>query len=162
MTKFILMRIKFGPFACLLAPLNASFAAIPVEGTQLRCEYRANSLGIDVAKPRLSWVTEGGGQRTAARDLRQTAYQILVASSIELLKNDKGDLWDSGKVESDQANVLYSGATLKSSQKVFWKLRVWTLTSDLRPQTSVPSEWSKMAEWTMGLLKAEDWHMISR
>lgn len=101
--------------------------------------------------------TDNRRPQTITRGIKQTAYQVLVASSEELLKKGTGDLWDSGKVESDQtAYIPYSGALLKSSQKVFWKVRVWT--SDLRAPTSTPSEWSKVAEWTMGLLKAEDWN----
>jgi alpha-L-rhamnosidase len=38
--------------ALLLAPLAALHAA---EVQNLRCEYLENPLGIDVAKPRLSW-----------------------------------------------------------------------------------------------------------
>ena len=81
--------------ALLLAPLAALYAA---DVTNLRCEYLNNPLGIDVARPRLSWVIE-----STRRGARQTAYQVLVASSQEQLKQDKGDLWDSGKVESDQS-----------------------------------------------------------
>ncbi len=94
--------------ATLLLVSLASLRAAEV--TNRHCEYLSNPLGIDAAKPRLSWVieersqkSEVGGQRTEARGLRQTAYQILVASSEELLKKNKGDLWDSGKVESGQS-----------------------------------------------------------
>ena len=118
MTKTILKCINFGLLSCLLVVLSASAAVIPVEVTQLRCEYRENPLGIDVAKPRLSWITDSSGLRTAERGLRQTAYQILVASSEELLKNDKGDLWDSGKVESDKSiQVEYTGKVLTSQAR---------------------------------------------
>jgi len=48
---------------------------------QLRCEYRENPLGIDVEKPRLSWVSEARGTRAEIRDPKsevrgqmQTAY----------------------------------------------------------------------------------------
>ena len=99
--------IQFTLAALLLAPL-AGFSATDV--TNLRCEYRENPLGIDVAKPRLSWIIEDGGQKTEGRGLRQTAYQILAASSEALLAKDKGDLWDSGKVASDQSiQVEYEG-----------------------------------------------------
>ncbi len=32
----------------------------PLRATQLRCEYLVNPLGIDVVKPRLSWVLQSG------------------------------------------------------------------------------------------------------
>lgn len=128
----------------------------------LRCEYRENPLGIDVGKPRLSWeMEESGGrsQESGDRGQKQTAYQILVASSEELLKKDLGDLWDSGKVESDRQNQIeYVGKTLQSRQQCFWKVRVWTcssLTPEPRPLT--PSCWSESASWTMGLIRSEEW-----
>ena len=46
----------------------------------LRCEYRVDPLGIDVANPRLSWILESG-----ERAQRQSAYRILVADSAEAL-----------------------------------------------------------------------------
>ncbi|MEI6780907.1 MAG: family 78 glycoside hydrolase catalytic domain [Verrucomicrobiota bacterium] len=122
----------------------------------LRCEYLENPLGIDVAKPRLSWLIVDPGPRTADRGVRQTAYQILVASSEGRLGEDQGDLWDSGKVESDQSiQVEYAGKPLTSRMHCHWKVRVWFLTSDLRSPTS--SAWSAPAHWSMGLLQPSDW-----
>jgi alpha-L-rhamnosidase len=40
----------------------------------LRCEYLTDPLGIDVVKPRLSWVMEDRGQESGSRGLKQTAY----------------------------------------------------------------------------------------
>lgn len=132
----------------LLSPLAVIHAA---DIRDLRCEYGNNPLDIGVAKPRLSWVIESG-----RRDESQSAYQVLVASSEELLKKNEGDLWDSGKVESDQSvQVEYAGKPLDSRQHCHWKVRVWTLTPDVRHPTS--SAWSRPASWTMGLLKLEDW-----
>ena len=54
---------------------------------QLRCEYRNDPLGIDAAKPRLSWIIN-----SELRGEKQTAYQVLVASAPELLAKDLGDL----------------------------------------------------------------------
>lgn len=123
-----------------------ALGSVTVSPASLSCEYLHNPLGIDVAKPRLSW--------TILSDRRgevQTAYQVLVASSEELLKADKGDLWDSGKVESDQsAFVEYAGKVLKSEARCFWKVRTWD-------RDGKPSGWSEIASWTMGLLKPSDW-----
>jgi alpha-L-rhamnosidase len=44
--------------ASLLLPLTAIHA---VEAQNLRCEYLENPLGIDVAKPRLSWKLQVSG-----------------------------------------------------------------------------------------------------
>ena len=101
---------------CLLA-VSSAFAGVRVEN--LRVEYRANPLGIDVRTPRLSWQLQ-----SSARGERQTAYRVLVASSSDLLKNGQGDLWDSGKVDSDQSIQLrYAGKPLPARQSCFWKVQ---------------------------------------
>ena len=126
----------------LLSALPAASAAV----TNLRCEYLVNPLGIDVVKPRLSWIIE-----FARRSEQQTAYQVLVASSEELLKNDKGEWWDSGKVASEQSVLAEdNGKPPGSWKQCHWKVRVW----DKDGRTS---DWSQPAAWTMGLLKPEDW-----
>src|SRR5690606_18096668 len=82
-------------------PLSNTFsraATPPLTAADLRCEYRPNPLGIDVPRPRLSWKLQSD-----ARGVRQHAYHILVASSLQQLNNEEGDLWDSGKIESDQS-----------------------------------------------------------
>ena len=49
----------------------------------------------------------------ARRGSKQTAYQVLAASTPESLAKDQGDLWDSGRVNSDQtAHVEYAGKPL--------------------------------------------------
>ena len=112
----------------------------------LRCEYLANPLGIDVRNPRLSWILE-----SEARNQRQTAYQILIASSEDLLQNNEGDLWDSTKIESDQSiQINYQGEPLKSRMFCYWKVRVWDKDNQV-------SDWSEPAFWSMGLCESEDW-----
>jgi alpha-L-rhamnosidase len=115
--------------------------------TDLRCEYASDPLGVDVAAPRLFWKLD-----SSRRNKRQTAYQILAASSERALAQDQGDLWDSGKVSSDETlQIPYRGQPLKSSQQVFWKVRSWD-------EDGTASAWSQPASWTMGLLGEEDWH----
>ena len=63
----------------------------------LRCEYRTDPLAVDAARPRLSWTA-----LSPTRGARQTAYKILIDSSLKTLAADQGDLWDSGKVASDE------------------------------------------------------------
>ncbi len=100
----------------------------------LRCEYLVDPLGIDVEKPRLSWLIE-----SKRRGERQTAYQVLVASTPELLARDQGDIWNSGKVNSDQSvHVEYAGKPLTSRMSCYWKVRVWDRHEE-------ESTWSKPA-----------------
>ncbi len=113
---------------------------------RLRTEYRENPLGIDVLRPRLSWALESD-----RRGDRQTAYQILVASELHALDSDRGDLWDSGRVEGGESlNVEYAGPDLRSSQRCWWKVRAWD-------RDGHPSGWSEPAWWEMGLLDRSEW-----
>jgi alpha-L-rhamnosidase len=132
-------------------------AASALELGNLRCEYRDNPLGIDAGKPRLSWQFADpefkiqNSKSEIPRGQKQTAYQVLVASSEGLLKQDKGDLWDSKKVASDQSiQVEYAGMPLASRLYCHWKVRVWD-------QDGKVSAWSRPALWSMGLLNPEDW-----
>jgi alpha-L-rhamnosidase len=157
------MRIVIAVLGLLYGNVaQAGFWRSDMVPARLRCEYRENPLGIDAEKPRLSWVIEDGGQKSDLRGQRQTAYQVLVASSEELLKKDKGDIWDSGKVASDQSiQVEYAGKPLESRMVCHWKVRVWLAVSKLPGEggdrKGKATDWSKPALWSMGLLKPEDW-----
>jgi alpha-L-rhamnosidase len=125
--------------------LAAEVADCRVQG--LRCEYLVDPLGIDEAVPRLSWqlASENRGER-------QTAYQILTASSAKMLAQDRGDLWDTSQVDSaETVGIEYAGKPLTSSQKVWWKVRAWDAGGQASP-------WSDAASWEMALLAKEDWH----
>ena len=111
----------------------------------LRCEYRADPLGIDMPAPYLSWRLEGDG-----RGRRQTAYHVQAASSAN--QWDAPDLRDTGRVDSpDTVHISYTGQTLTSGQRVAWRVRVWD-------ENNAPSAWSAPAFWQMGLLAPQDWH----
>jgi len=143
------MRMVYAVLAALIPGLSFSVRSAAAGTTcgSLTCEYRVNPLGIDVTSPRLSWQMGTSEQRGQM----QTAYQLLVASSLEKLNQDQGDIWDSGRVSSDSSNlVAYGGHDLKSGESCFWKARVW----DNHGQTS---PWSESAHWTMGLLEPADW-----
>lgn len=131
-------------FLFLLAfPLLLDAAAVTVTG--LRTEQMTNPMGLDTATPRLSWQLE-----SSRKNVMQTAYQILVASSPELLAQDKGDLWDSGKVQSDASQwITYQGMPLKSNRRAYWKVRSYT--------TEGETGWSAPAHWSVGLLKEAHW-----
>ena len=118
----------------------------PLSVASLRCEYLNDPLGIDVPAPRLSWVLA-----SAARGAHQSAWQVLVASTPDLLARDQGDLWDSGKVTTDQSNqVPYEGKALRTGQRCYWKVRAWNGLDEVSP-------WSAPAFWSMGLLNEADW-----
>src|SRR6266702_617932 len=95
-----------GVFMVLLAVPANGFAATataqvkkPVGApTKLRTDDLVTPLGLDDTAPRFAWQLADG--RDGAR---QTAYQIQVATRRELLASGKPDVWDSGKIGSDQS-----------------------------------------------------------
>jgi alpha-L-rhamnosidase len=130
----------------LLPPGAPVVAPSQVLVTDLRCEYRSNPLGIDEARPRLGWIL-----RSERRNEAQAAYQVIVASSEAALARDRGDLWDSGKVASNESvHVVYGGAPLRSRAACHWKVRVWDREGRASP-------WSAPARWEMALLDQTDW-----
>lgn len=107
------------------------------------CEGFINPIGFYTDTPAFSWKIPNGVQS-------QSAYSIVVASSPDLLPN-KADLWESGKIESDQTIFIeYNGRKLSSKQKAFWKVKFWD-------EKGNESQWSETAFFELGLLKNEDW-----
>ena len=146
LTRFVRSAVGI---ALLLATATAAMAAGSLQVDKLRCEYKTDPIGIDVSQPRMSWLAVPS--QASQRGLKQSAYQIRVASSRQLLDAGQADLWDSGKVASDQTvHIAYAGKDLAAAQDCFWKVQVWD-------QAGQASEWSPAGRWTMGLLKPEDW-----
>src|ERR1700751_3109010 len=79
-------------------PLPRQSGGGPAAPNTLRCEYMEDPLGVDTSEPRFAWVLEHSD-----RAEKQTAYQLLIATKPDLLKQDRGDQWDSGKVTSDES-----------------------------------------------------------
>lgn len=111
----------------------------------LRCEYLIDPLGLDERRPRLSWLID-----SPRRGARQTAYRVRVASSAGSLGSGGADLWDSGRVASARsAQVEYAGRPLRSREFCHWLVEIWDETG--AHTVSAP------AQWSMGLLEADDW-----
>jgi alpha-L-rhamnosidase len=120
-------------------------SAAGAKSVHLRCEYVENPLGIDVAAPHLSWQSD-----STERDWKQIAYEIVVASSAGRLQSGNADVWDSGKVDSDESvGITYRGPALESRRRYHWKVRVW----DAQGRVSDSEE----AWWETGLLHTGDW-----
>lgn len=134
--------------------MAAAMLATPCAGQKmrvenLRVEHMENPQVVDATQPRLSWTNTPRSAK--ARGLRQTAYRIVVASSLKKLKQGNYDLWDSGRQESDASDlVAYQGTPLASAQDCYWMVQTWD-------QDGKPSAWSKPAHWGMGLLQPGEW-----
>jgi len=117
--------------------------------TALRCESLTDPLGIGRTNPHFSWKLEAS--RPGLKNLRQSAYRVVVASSPTLLASGKGDLWDTGRVaSSNQFGIEMPGKRLKSGAEAWWGIQVW----DAR---GAVSGWSKPAHFSVGLLSEKDW-----
>ena len=104
----------------------------------LRVENLDKPIGIDTAEPCFSWQITSNQQ-----NVRQTAYQIIVS-------DEKGEVWNTGKVESDQQLWLrYAGKPLLSNTACTWKVKVWT--------TAGESAWSSDECFSIGLLHEGKW-----
>lgn len=119
---------------------------MPLQVHSLRTEYRDNPIGLDVDRPRFSWLLDA-----SERGQAQRAYQILVASAPGGLVEGAADLWDSGRVERDAtAHIAYGGPPLPSRTRAWWTVRAWD-SDDTR------SAWSEPAFWESGQLRLTDW-----
>jgi alpha-L-rhamnosidase len=116
------------------------------EVKDLFCENANNPTGITNTTPRFSWILE-----SRKRSQLQSAYHILIASTVEKLNNNNGDMWDSKKVVSDKSVLIsYEGKELKAATRYYWKIKVWNQEGD-------HSDWSRTGTFQTGLLKTADW-----
>jgi alpha-L-rhamnosidase len=121
-------------------------AAAQLKPVSLECESLTTPLGMDVQKPLLSWKLQD--PRDGAK---QTAYEIQVGSREALLLDGKPDVWDSGRVQSDDSiGVAYEGPALISSKRYFWRVLIWD-------QDGKPYPPSEISWWETGLLRQENW-----
>jgi alpha-L-rhamnosidase len=130
----------------MMAVLFTFASAASATPVHLRCEYLQNPLGIDAATPHLSWHSD-----STERNWKQSAYEVLVASSADGIRAAKADVWDSGKMNSDASvGIAYAGPALESRRRYYWKVRVWDAAGNA--SDSAEESW-----WEMGLLNPEDW-----
>ena len=139
--------------ACALFVVASSASAqvekpsIAIHGpVELRVDDLMTPLGIDDPAPRFSWQIQD-----PSRGAKQTAYEVLVASSAAVLANGKADIWDSGCIDSDSSlNVHYAGPALQPSKRYAWQVKVWGVAG--KPYSTSAATW-----WETGLLNQDAW-----
>lgn len=155
------MSYRFGLSSlCALSALVAhTSASAALKVPEVTVEQRVMPLGIDTAKPRLSWIAT-----SPVRGARQTAYQVLIATDTNTLRKGQANVWDSGKVDSAE-NVLvpYGGPTLSPRTRYFVQVKLWDERNAIATSpiswfetglmTSDPSAWK--GQW-IGLRPAND------
>ena len=128
---------------------NIAQAAPKPSAQHLLTEYLENPLGIDALEPRLSWQFVQDG-----RGACQTAYRIQVADSLAALESGQANVWDTGRVQSNETmSVPLEGERLVSSMTYYWRVKVWDA-------EAVESEFSRPASFEMGLLHEANWQGV--
>lgn len=130
---------------------------VEIAPSGLMTDLRQEPVGVSMA-PGFSWI-----MNSDKTDCTQTAYRILVSSTLDHLKDDNGDLWDSGKVASGaSSNVAYRGKALEGGTGYYWKVKTWDndgmASSYSQPQRffTALNKWTAKAIWT----QSEDTNVI--
>lgn len=117
-----------------------------IKPVELKCEYRINPTGIDEKHPRFSWFTPYDEYNSF-----QTAYRIIIATSINHLLLEIGTIWDSGKItSSDSTLIKFNGKSLHSNTTYYWMVMVWN-------DNDEPSSWSNHSQFSTGLFNENEW-----
>ena len=104
-----------------------------IKATNLKCEYLADPLGIDITAPRLFWNAEGAE--------KQSAYRVVAYT-------DGATMWDSGKVVTSKMNTQFP-VPFSARQRVTYTVTLW----DGEDREGEPAGGC----FEIGLLKAADW-----
>lgn len=137
--------MRYITIACLLLQ---SFILLgqSLRVTALHCEYVITPLGVDIPQPVLGWKLESDQYNKS-----QSAYEIEVASSLQLINQGKADMWRSGKIKSRQSiGIVYQGRTLTSFSRYYWRVRVYD-------EKGLASGWSDITWFETAMLHATDW-----
>ncbi|MEO7486564.1 MAG: family 78 glycoside hydrolase catalytic domain, partial [Ferruginibacter sp.] len=125
---------------------NVVYAAPALQPMYLTCEYLENPLGIDMAKPRLSW-----NFISTERNQFQTAYEIVVSDNEKDKQLLKGNIWQTGKIISaENIHIEYNGQPLKAFTKYYWRVKVYD-------KNGIASDWSTIASFETAALQPGDW-----
>lgn len=135
---FFFLALSILPFAGILA----QSVAVPAK---LETEHLPNALGVDAAKPRLSWQMQD--ERQAAK---QTAYQLFVGTDSLAIVQGKANAWQTSRINSAAQLVVYAGKALEPFTKYFWMVRLW----DQHGHASTPAT---VASFETGMMNSKNW-----
>ncbi len=97
--------------------LKGQSSSLPVG---LKTDHLENPIGIDNPNPRLAWRIEDNREGA-----RQSAYRVIVGTDSLRVVNGEGEVWDSGKINSDRQLVTYEGKDLTPFTRYYWKVMIW-------------------------------------
>ncbi len=141
---WFLVMLCLLPFASQVIAKNLN-TTNDVSLTALKVDNAVRFIGVDSQTPQFSWEL-----KTSKRNVKQTAYQVLVADSPGQLAAGDGNIWNSGKVASAASvGILYRGKALESRKRYYWKLIWWGMNNTKAESATEYFE--------TGLLHQSDW-----
>ncbi|MCE5237792.1 putative glycoside hydrolase [bacterium] len=78
------------------------------------CEWRTDNMAVPDICPEFFWQAPG-----------QTAYRVIVATTEGLIRQGRGDLWDTGRVATALPIAEYAGTPLPPGQTLWWAVQTW-------------------------------------
>jgi len=130
----------------LVACKQVSTTSSSITFEKLLVNTKQNPSTIESKQPLFSWIVNAEGFNKS-----QSAYHILVATSVEKLNETDTDVWNSNKVKSNKsAFVKYQGEELKAMQTYFWKVKIWD-------ENGEATKWSAVQKFEMGLISKKNW-----
>jgi alpha-L-rhamnosidase len=147
MKNALFCSIAWGLVLSAAAAIAGQQPANTAGPANLQVDNLKTPLGIDDPTPHFSWQLQD-----PTVGARQTAYEVMVASTPELLQHGQADVWESGRVESGGSiDIPYAGPSLKPSTRYFWRVKLWGAAS--KPYRESESSW-----WETGLMNQDAWH----
>lgn len=129
-----------------LSSIAGGATVIDTRPIGLKCNSLVEPMGIDTPEPVLSWRLQ---DKTSGA--KQTAYEITVSSKPNASDAKAADIWDSGRVASEQSvGISYAGPPLEAQKRYYWRVKVWA--KDGKPYLTSAASW-----WEMGLLSSSAW-----
>ena len=111
----------------------------------LKCEYLLNPIGIDAAKPRLSWQLQD-----SRRGARQAACEVIVGTDSIAVAKGTGNIWQTDRMNKDLQLLSYGGKALTPFTKYFWTVKVWD-------KDGKPSTIQTVASFETGMIQQGNW-----
>ncbi len=125
--------LKLSLFCTIILSTHQVFA----QAKDLQCEHLTNPLGIDATNPRFTW---------RLNTPSVSAYQIIVGIDSLQVSKGIGNVWQSGKIISNDQLVVYKGQALKPFTQYFWTV--------LTDKTAVNQP---IATFETGMMEAKNW-----
>jgi len=108
-----------GPYSSI-GTFSMSANRQPNAPTNLLCMGLSNPMSITDFTPELSWNFNDPDTWDT-----QKSYRLLVDRSISNLQSNIGNIWDTGKINSQNNSVTYNGQPLQFSTSYYWKVMTW-------------------------------------